>query len=118
MALGLRWLWSSPLMSTYWDRWNYKPPAFDFKNKQQAGWILASCYGGAWIYGWIYLNMPQLDIMTAIILAVMIWLAFILPSRVLAGNFLQSSPVRIMLENGYELATLLICACIFSILAV
>ena len=116
LTLGLRWLWASPVFAPHWNRLNYKPHPFDLGNRGKLGWMLAYSYGGAWIYGWIYLNMPQLGILTALVLAVMIWLAFVMPTRALTAQGSELALHRIALNSNYELVALLVNALVFSIL--
>lgn len=117
LAFALGWVWYGPFLGEQWRKAAGKEGGF----KKPENHLLAVSFGGAlagaWIYGWIYLNMPQSGSFSfALMLAFMIWLAFFLPAR--AASVLYGGHARdlIWIDCGYQLASLFIYALVFSIL--
>jgi Protein of unknown function (DUF1761) len=116
LTFGLRWAWHSPLLAPMWDKAHIKQPVLKLNDPKTLTLYLASSFLGAWIFGWLYLNMPQQGLSVALMTAVVIWIAFFLPNRAISLAENGQKPQLLWLEGGYYLAALLINAFIFWLL--
>jgi hypothetical protein len=116
LTFGLRWLWYSPLLTAQWQKFGVKQPTLPIKDPKTLALYVASSFLGAWIYGWLYLNMPQQGLGIALMMSVLIWIAFFLPTRAISAHENGQGPQLIGLETGYYLGALVINAFIFSLL--
>ncbi|MCC7304955.1 MAG: DUF1761 domain-containing protein [Alphaproteobacteria bacterium] len=120
LVFALGWAWYGPLFGKNWMTATGKKPE-DCAGKKPPldamGASAAAALLGAWIYGWLYYNMPQTgSLFFAVELAVLLWAAFFLTQRTSGVLWNGQNKNLIWIDSGYQLAGLLIYAVVFGVL--